>query len=425
MPAASTWRRTAPSRTRSGCCSGTSRRSSRRTTAAPSSGSTTTSAEADQERLAGLAGPARPAAPRPDVGLPDAAARSRSRAPRRCSPRSTAGTTTGSALAGYKLLKADGIDRVRLLDLLRRLRATARTRPRGASRTGSRATPRSSGAGRGPRTGGCSTTAPRPIPTGKPWSERKQLRLVGRGAAEAGRAPTRPTSTRRSRPDYVPPDGAEGPDAIAGDHPFIMQADGRGWLYVPAGPRGRPAADALRAARVAVRATRSTRSARTRARQQHEPARGSVQPGRGRAGRRVYPYVVDDLPAHRAPHRRRHVALRAVPRRAAAGDVRRGASRARARARARARRLGDDRHGPLRDRGARARHRPHAPGDGRRDGRVHQVGLPYHWGSRGLTTGGAANDLTHMALDPNVHIQEVKALTCDIRPGRRPRGPRR
>jgi formate dehydrogenase major subunit len=57
------------------------------------------------------------------------------------------------------------------------------------------------------------------------------------------------------------------------------------------------------------------------------------------------------------------------------------------------------------------------------DGRVvHQVGLPYHWGSRGLTTGGSANDLTHMAIDPNVHIQEVKALSCDIQPGRRPRG---
>jgi formate dehydrogenase major subunit len=27
-----------------------------------------------------------------------------------------------------------------------------------------------------------------------------------------------------------------------------------------------------------------------------------------------------------------------------------------------------------------------------------------------------------MAIDPNVHIQEVKALTCDIRPGRRPAG---
>jgi formate dehydrogenase major subunit len=57
------------------------------------------------------------------------------------------------------------------------------------------------------------------------------------------------------------------------------------------------------------------------------------------------------------------------------------------------------------------------------DGRVvHQVGLPYHWGQRGLTKGDAANDLAHMALDPNVHIQEVKAFTCDIRAGRRPRG---
>jgi len=57
------------------------------------------------------------------------------------------------------------------------------------------------------------------------------------------------------------------------------------------------------------------------------------------------------------------------------------------------------------------------------DGRVtQQVGLPYHWGSRGLTTGGAANDLLHLALDPNVHIMETKGLTCDIQPGRRPHG---
>jgi formate dehydrogenase major subunit len=53
---------------------------------------------------------------------------------------------------------------------------------------------------------------------------------------------------------------------------------------------------------------------------------------------------------------------------------------------------------------------------------LHQVGLPYHWGSRGLVTGDSANDLFHLALDPNVHIQEVKAATCDIRAGRRPRG---
>ena len=54
---------------------------------------------------------------------------------------------------------------------------------------------------------------------------------------------------------------------------------------------------------------------------------------------------------------------------------------------------------------------------------MHQVGLPYHWGGSGLSTGDSANDLFTLALDPNVHIQEVKAATCDIRPGRRPRGP--
>src|SRR4051812_12303455 len=54
---------------------------------------------------------------------------------------------------------------------------------------------------------------------------------------------------------------------------------------------------------------------------------------------------------------------------------------------------------------------------------LHQVGLPYHWGPNGYTTGDAANELAHLSLDPNTHIQEVKAMACDIRPGRRPRGP--
>jgi formate dehydrogenase major subunit len=52
---------------------------------------------------------------------------------------------------------------------------------------------------------------------------------------------------------------------------------------------------------------------------------------------------------------------------------------------------------------------------------VHQVGLPYHWGFQGLSKGDAANDLYGLVLDPNVHIQDDKAATCDIRPGRRPR----
>ncbi len=53
---------------------------------------------------------------------------------------------------------------------------------------------------------------------------------------------------------------------------------------------------------------------------------------------------------------------------------------------------------------------------------VHQIGLPYHWGGNGLVTGDAANDLLDLELDPNVQIPPAKVLTCDIRPGRRPRG---
>jgi formate dehydrogenase major subunit len=58
------------------------------------------------------------------------------------------------------------------------------------------------------------------------------------------------------------------------------------------------------------------------------------------------------------------------------------------------------------------------------DGRIiHQVWMPYHWGQVGLTTGDVVNDLMGVVADPNVFIQESKVLTCDVRPGRRPRGP--
>ena len=43
----------------------------------------------------------------------------------------------------------------------------------------------------------------------------------------------------------------------------------------------------------------------------------------------------------------------------------------------------------------------------------------------GYARGDSANELSSMSLDPSSHIQEVKALTVDIRPGRRPRGPAR
>jgi formate dehydrogenase major subunit len=57
------------------------------------------------------------------------------------------------------------------------------------------------------------------------------------------------------------------------------------------------------------------------------------------------------------------------------------------------------------------------------DRTVHQVWMPYHWGHTGLVTGDVVNDLFGIALEPNVLIQDTKVVTCDVRPGRRPRGP--
>jgi formate dehydrogenase major subunit len=49
--------------------------------------------------------------------------------------------------------------------------------------------------------------------------------------------------------------------------------------------------------------------------------------------------------------------------------------------------------------------------DGRR---VHQVGLPYHFGYRGLVTGGITNDLLAISEEPNVRIFESKGLSCNV-----------
>jgi formate dehydrogenase major subunit len=55
---------------------------------------------------------------------------------------------------------------------------------------------------------------------------------------------------------------------------------------------------------------------------------------------------------------------------------------------------------------------------------IHQIGLPYHWGSKGRARGDAANELIAFVADPNVSIQESKALTGNIVAGRRSRGRR-
>src|SRR5207249_2805806 len=54
---------------------------------------------------------------------------------------------------------------------------------------------------------------------------------------------------------------------------------------------------------------------------------------------------------------------------------------------------------------------------------VHQVALPFHWGTATPCPGGSANDLIGLSGEPNVAIHEGKVLLCTLIPGRMPQGP--
>jgi formate dehydrogenase major subunit len=49
-----------------------------------------------------------------------------------------------------------------------------------------------------------------------------------------------------------------------------------------------------------------------------------------------------------------------------------------------------------------------------KDKTVHHVGLPWHWGYKGVSTGDVVNDLTALVGDPNVSIHEGKVFVCQV-----------
>jgi formate dehydrogenase major subunit len=52
-----------------------------------------------------------------------------------------------------------------------------------------------------------------------------------------------------------------------------------------------------------------------------------------------------------------------------------------------------------------------------RDRTVHHVGLPWHWGYKGVTTGDVVNNLSALVGDPNVTIHEGKVFVCQVSKG--------
>ncbi len=248
--------------------------------------------------------------------------------------------------------------------------------------------------------------------------------LVGRGGSEVDRARRVPDFVPDKAPDYEPPDDATGPcGAVEASTPSsCSRTRARPWLYAPAGlldgplpahyePQDSPLRNLLYG-------------------QQRNPVRqvtpfrhpdNRFQPSSGSPGAEVFPYVATTFRLtehHTAGGMSRWLPYLAElqpeffcevsPEMAAERglDHLGWATIVTARNAVEARVLVTRRIPPLTVNGR----------------RLHQVGLPYHWGWAGYSTGDSANDLVGVSLDPNVHIQEDKAFACDIRPGRRPTG---
>jgi formate dehydrogenase major subunit len=253
-------------------------------------------------------------------------------------------------------------------------------------------------------------------PDGRPWSGRKAYvwwdsdakKWTGHDVPDF--IPDRP-------PDYVPAEDAKGPDAIGGQDPFIMQGDGKAWLYAPAGLADGPMPTHYEPAESPVVNPLYPGQQGNPARQDYDRPENRTNP----SGSDVFPYIFTTYRLtehHTAGGMSRTLPYLSELQPEMFCEISPALARVRgltnggwativtARTAIEARVLVTDRMRPLRV----------------ADRVVHQIGLPYHWGPNGLSTGDAANELVTVALDPNVHIQD-KVGTCDIRPGRRPRGP--
>ncbi len=258
-------------------------------------------------------------------------------------------------------------------------------------------------------------------PAGTPWSNRKALVWwdAQRGEWTGHDVPDFP---KDKPPSYLPPEGAVGPDALRGDDPFIMQSDGKGWLFAPNGLADGPLP--------------------THYEPHESPVRNLLYGQQGNPARKVYGRP--DNPSNPSPPERHgevfpfvFTTARLTEHHTAGGMSRtlpylselqpelfvevspelaaqRGlqhlgwAHVITSRAAVEARVVVTDRMAPLRV----------------QDRIVHQIWMPYHWGPVGLVRGDVVNDLFGVVVDPNVFIQESKVATCDIQPGRRPRGPK-
>jgi formate dehydrogenase major subunit len=257
-------------------------------------------------------------------------------------------------------------------------------------------------------------------PEGRPWSERKAY-VWWDAAKGEWTGHDVPDFEKTKDPAYRPEPGTSGPAGLAGDDAFIMQGDGKGWLYVPSGLIDGPLPTHYEPAESVIRNPLYG--------QQDNPTRmvydrpdNPMNPSAPDPDSAVFPFVFTTsrlTEHHTAGGMSRTLAYLSELQPAMFIEVSPALAAERglthlgwahvvtSRAVVEGQVLVTERLRPLRIEGR----------------TVHQVWLPYHWGGNGLVTGDSTNDLFGVTLDPNVLIQESKVGTCDVRAGRRPSGP--
>jgi formate dehydrogenase major subunit len=246
-------------------------------------------------------------------------------------------------------------------------------------------------------------------PDGRPWSEGKKLVWWDERADEWTGLDT-PDFPKTKAPSYRPPAAAEADAAIGGDEPFIMHADGLGWLWAPTGLKDGPLPahyEPLESPVLNALYGQQTNPAAERRARPDNPWAASPDP--------EYPHVLTTYRLtehHTAGGMSRTLSRLAElqpalfceisPELAAEANIAHGSTVriVTARGRIEAKALVTARMRPLVVHGL----------------TLHQIALPWHFGQKGLVTGDIANDLIAMSEEPNVRIMESKALLCRIEP---------
>lgn len=257
-------------------------------------------------------------------------------------------------------------------------------------------------------------------PEGKPWSERKKYMWWdpehdnGNGSKGRWVGYDVPDFPETKSPDKPADPNGLGMDALSGAQPFIMQADGCGWLYVARGIADGPLPTHYEPVDSPVENLLYPK-------RPHNPVvkiwlrpdnrlSGSANPDYpyaittyrvtehhvGGAMSRWIPWLSELQPS---------LFAEISPELATKHGVKNGDWIViwTARAEIEARALVTDRMRPLRM--------------GKRT--VHQVGIPFHWGYQGVVKGDVVNDLALLVADLNVSMHEAKSFACNIRAGRR------